>query len=72
MQVTQAATSPAANDELMETLRSALGVRLGALAISRGESARTRLLVVNGLKPNAVYNKLKGAQLPVNRRRPMR
>lgn len=56
----------------METMRGALGVRLGALAITRGQSARSRLLVVDGLKPDVVYKKLNGARLPVNRRRPMR
>ena len=69
-QVTQAIASPGSNDELLELLRNALGVRLGALALTRGESSRHKLLLVDGLQPEAVYRKLKGALMPVNRRRP--
>eukprot|EP00887_Chlorella_sp_A99_P001188 scaffold14.g1188.t1 len=66
--LTQPVASPEANDELLELLRSALGVRLGALAITHGDSSRSKLLLVDGMRPEAAFTKLKAARLPVRPR----
>lgn len=68
LQLTQPVASPEANDELLELLRSALGVRLGALAITHGDSSRSKLLLVDGMRPEAAFTKLKAARLPVRPR----
>lgn len=53
-----------ANEELLEMLRGVFGCRLGQLSLKRGESTRHKVLLVEGMTPDAVYTKL---QLSVNR-----
>ena len=50
-----------ANEELLEFMRATLGVRMSDLSLKRGESARHRLLLVQSLMPQAVFEKLQAA-----------
>lgn len=54
-------TQDDANEELLEYMRAALGVRLADLSLKRGESARHKLLLVQSLTPAAVFEKLQAA-----------
>lgn len=50
-----------ANEELLEFARGILGTNLSDVTMMRGSSARHRRLLVSGLSPLQVYQKLQGA-----------
>jgi uncharacterized protein (TIGR00251 family) len=53
----------AANREILALLATALGVRPGALRIQGGEHGRDKQIVVEGLEPGAVRERLAGPEL---------
>ena len=50
-----------ANEELIEFMRGVLGTKHSDVTMLRGSSARHRRLLVSGLTPLQVYQKLQGA-----------
>jgi hypothetical protein len=64
LQIKAGINSGHANEELLEMLRGVLGVRLGQLSLKRGEDTRHKVLLVEGMSPEAVYTRL---QTAVNR-----
>lgn len=49
-----------ASEEILEFMRGLLSVRLGQLAVVRGEATRQKLLMVQALTPEAVFERLEG------------
>lgn len=56
--ITHGIAHEAAGEEVLEFLRSVLGVRLGQLSLLRGESTRHRLALVKELPPATAFDKL--------------
>ena len=61
VQILQGIGHEKAGEELLGFMRGLLGVRLGQLSIVRGESTRQKLLLVQGLSPDAVFEKLESS-----------
>lgn len=47
-------------------MRNVLGVKLGAMELTRGESPRHKVLHIQGLGPEAVFEKLQKALKKLN------
>ncbi|GAB4818378.1 hypothetical protein N2152v2_005424 [Parachlorella kessleri] len=58
VQIKSGITHPAANEELLEYMRTVLGVRLSQLSLTRGESTRHKLLRVDELTPDQLFEKV--------------
>ena len=50
-----------ANQQLLEYMRNCIGVRFSDVTLLRGSSARQKRLLVSGLTPLAVYQRLQAA-----------
>lgn len=50
-----------ASEELLEFMRGILGVRSGQLSIVRGESTRQKTLLVQGMKPEVIFERLEAS-----------
>lgn len=58
--ITSNASHEVANQELLQLLSRALGLRLTQIALVRGSSSRNKVLMVELLSPRTVYLRLKG------------
>jgi uncharacterized protein YggU (UPF0235/DUF167 family) len=61
LQIKSAVQSSGAVEELLDFLRGVLGVRLSAMEVGRGETPRHKVLTIDGLSPDAVFEKFQGA-----------
>ncbi|PSC75777.1 hypothetical protein C2E20_1315 isoform X1 [Micractinium conductrix] len=61
VQIKSSISSSGMQEELLELLRGVLGVRLGQMSLQRGESARHKILLIEGLAPDVVFNKLQAS-----------
>lgn len=50
-----------ASEELLDYMRGILGVRSGQLSIVRGESTRQKTLVVQGMTPQIIFERLEAS-----------
>ena len=50
-----------ASEELLEFMRGILGVRSGQLSIVRGESTRQKMLLVQGMTPQVIFERLEAS-----------
>ena len=61
VQIMQAIAHDKAAEEILETMRVLLGGRQGQLSLLRGATARQKVLVVQGLTPEAIFEKLEAS-----------
>lgn len=66
VQIKQAVSNTTATEEILEYMRSVLGVKLAAMELTRGESPRHKMLHVAGEAPDAVFSKLQKALKKIN------
>jgi uncharacterized protein YggU (UPF0235/DUF167 family) len=55
-----------ATEGILEYMRSVLGVKLGAMALARGETPRHKVLQIEGLGPDDVFERLQKALKKIN------
>lgn len=57
----QSVTHDKAGEEILETMRVLLGGRQGQLSLIRGINTRHKILVVEGLDPDAIFERLEAS-----------
>lgn len=50
-----------ASEELLEFMRGLLGTRSGQLSVVRGESTRQKIMMVQGMSPQDIFERLEAS-----------
>lgn len=61
IQIKQNVQNTTATEEILDYMRTVLGVKLAAMELARGESPRHKMLRIEGMAPEDVFSKLQGA-----------
>ncbi|KAK9795516.1 hypothetical protein WJX73_003528 [Symbiochloris irregularis] len=61
VQMSISIASDGAGEELLEFFRALLGMRMADLSLKRGEGTRQKLLLLRGISPAAVFDKMQAA-----------
>ena len=61
VQIMQSFAHDKAGEEILETMRVLLGGRQGEFSLVRGANARQKVLVVQGLSPEAIFERLEAS-----------